>query len=215
MIILVSGIKGGSGKSTICCQLAAAISQQNSVIVIDCDHQATSFDYFSYRANSYPELSPINCIQEYGKIDAVLLESAQNYDYVLCDVSGRDSSQMREALLVANVVITPFKPTSFDLSTIPLMDSIIESSKKINKHLVALAVISIAPTNTSVDIEQSKEVLVNYTNFILCKTVIYNRKCYTDIGKGIIEQTVNESSLNKGKQEIINLTNEVLSYGSK
>ena len=52
MIIVVGGIKGGAGKSTIAVNLAARRASEHNVLIVDGDEQETTTDRKSTRLNS-------------------------------------------------------------------------------------------------------------------------------------------------------------------
>jgi len=217
-IILIAGIKGGSGKSTITVNLATALAANSRVLVVDADKQASSFEWCLEREKTAE--NKISAIQCFGVIDAVITKHAKNYDYIIIDCSGRDSTELRTALTIADNVLIPLKPSTFDFSTFPAMAELIKNAKQINQKLTAHVVLSIVPTNAGhKEITGSREAIKNYSDDIeVARTIIFDRKWYKDSssdGVGVVEMTVNNPSLYNAKQEISQLIDEVIYGNSK
>ena len=82
MIVVVGGIKGGSGKSTIAVNLAVARASRHTVLLVDGDDQASTSDWYAERKSAYPDLSPnLDFMQVAGKSARDrLLAIADRYD---------------------------------------------------------------------------------------------------------------------------------------
>ena len=135
MIIVTGGIKGGSGKTTIATHLAVMRAQNNSdTLLIDADDQETSFD-FSVLRNSLEEenIPQYTCVKLSGKaVRSEILKMKSKYSDIIIDAGGRDTVNQRAALSVADKLIVPFVPRSFDLWTLDNVSSIVEEIKQIN-----------------------------------------------------------------------------------
>jgi chromosome partitioning protein len=105
--------KGGSGKSTLCINLAVAAQQTGaSICILEMDRQATVSDWAESRGETGPEVAQIEAAQ----IDEVMkkLKSA-SYDYVFIDTPGVDSAGALAALRAADLALIPCRPTPADL----------------------------------------------------------------------------------------------------
>ena len=103
IIVVIGGIKGGAGKSTIAANLAARRAVSHEVLLVDGDDQETTTLWASTRSENFPEGSQrLTCIQLRGKAarDEVL-KLASRYDDAIIDVGGRDTTTQRAALTVA------------------------------------------------------------------------------------------------------------------
>ena len=68
MIIVVGGIKGGAGKSTIAANLAVRRATEHNVLLVDGDDQETTALWASTRSANFPEKSHnLTCIQIRGR----------------------------------------------------------------------------------------------------------------------------------------------------
>ncbi len=131
MIIVGGGIKGGSGKTTFTTNLAvirAAHGQE--VVLIDADEQETSNDFTQLRAEHLDGKPGYLCNKQSGMgVRTAALQLAQKYDDIIIDTGGRDTASQRAALSVADVLIVPFVPRSFDVWTLERVTNLIAEIK--------------------------------------------------------------------------------------
>ena len=105
--------KGGSGKSTLCINLAIAAQEAGrSVCILEMDRQASVSDWSESRTADGPEVAQI----ETSQVDDVIkkLKHAA-YDYVLIDTPGVDSAGTLAAIRAADLCLIPCRPTPADL----------------------------------------------------------------------------------------------------
>lgn len=208
MIILFAGQKGGSSKSTLASNTAAWLAAQGrDVVLVDADRQGTSSRWAEYREED-TSLPVVHCVQKYERITKSLKDLDTRYEYVVCDVAGRDSAEMRSAFLAANVAVIPFRPSQTDLDTLPHVAEIVAAASDLNPNLTCWAVLSLAPTNPVInEAKQAAEFLKEYPEFVLADAVICDRKVYRDAmseGRG-----VSEMDNCKAKQEFSHLMSEI------
>ena len=121
--------KGGSGKSTLCINLAVAARQAGkAVCILEMDRQATISDWAELRKSEPPEVALIDATQ----IAAVLTRLAEcDYDYVFIDTPGVDSSGTLAAMRAADLCIVPSRPTPADLRAVrPTLAAIYRLEKR-------------------------------------------------------------------------------------
>ncbi len=200
--------KGGPGKSTGATNMAVRLQQLGySVILVDADAQRNSSDWAEYREEN-ANLKSIPCVQKLGNVRDTLLELNNHYDFVIVDAAGRDSRELRTALFASHVLVMPFRPSQFDLNTIPKMHEIIEDAKDRNPNLVCMAYLSQAPTHTLNTESSDTKIILKKCDFYLMRTVICERKIYRSSvsdGMGVVE-----SSNHKAKHEVQSFTHEIL-----
>ncbi len=63
------------------------------------------------------------------------LRLSEKYQTIIIDSGGRDTVSQRAALTVADVVLVPFVPRSFDVWTLEKVSNLIEEIKTINPNL--------------------------------------------------------------------------------
>jgi chromosome partitioning protein len=211
---LLGQTKGGVGKSTLAVNISVVLAQGGGdVLIVDADRQASASGWWADRKMNYPEAPKISCVQAFGEIDCTLEDLDKRYGYVIVDVAGRESEELRSALCVCNMVLIPVKPGQFDLSALHSLVKVVQQSRRINPSLSAYGVLSIAPTNAKgKEIAQAREAINGYPEIVQSKTVICDRKIYRDsitVGLGVTEVKDNSLSVKNAQQEIINLVGEI------
>lgn len=192
MILLCGAEKGGVGKSTIASNLAVYLANEGvDVVLVDTDTQATCTRFVERRneAGLHPE---IHCIQRTGNVAAALKDLARRYQVVIADAGGRDAMELRTAVSVADLMLTPIRASQADLETLPTVNEIVGLAKAIhNPGLKAFAVLSMAPSNPVIrEVEDARELLADFDQIELAGTVIRDRKIYRDAllaGRGVVE----------------------------
>lgn len=154
MIVLSGGTKGGVGKSTVATNLAIMRSRLGGdVLLIDADDQETATDFTTMRNQKLGDAG-YTCTQLNGSavhIDGKRL--AEKYDDVIIDAGGRDTASQRAALVIADVVLIPFVPRSFDVWTIEPVAQMIAEARAFNPDLKAYAFINRADATGTENIE--------------------------------------------------------------
>ena len=146
MIILLGSQKGGCGKSTIAINMASYLANQGrDVMLVDADPQQSSANWVKDRDET--ELTSVHCTQRYGDIKKTLKDLNERYEYVIVDVAGHDSKELRTALLVADKLVVPFRPSQFDLDTLPHLSEVIEQAMDFKKKKKTYGLLTLAPTN--------------------------------------------------------------------
>lgn len=144
MIIVVGGIKGGSGKSTVATNLAVMCATEGQdVLLIDSDDQETASDFTILRNESQQDKPAYTCIKLTGAaVRTETLRLSKKYETIIIDTGGRDTTSQRAALSVANVLLVPFVPRSFDVWTLEKVGALVAEIKTINPELVAYTFIN-------------------------------------------------------------------------
>ncbi len=159
MIVVIGGIKGGSGKTTLATNFTVLRSQAGKkVLLIDADEQRSSSDWVEQRVGLNHE-TPWTTIQLSGKsIYAEIAKLAKDYDDIIIDTGGRDNSSQRSALTIAHIFLIPFRPKSFDVWTMGGVNKLISEVSAINPKLKCLSVINQADSAGS-DNKEAHELL--------------------------------------------------------
>ncbi len=179
MIVVTGGIKGGSGKTTIATHLAIMRAHDNKdVLLVDADDQETSFDFSSLRSSSEDDLRSYTCIKLSGKaVRSEILKLKNKYDDIIVDAGGRDTVNQRAALSVADILIVPFVPRSFDLWTLDTVAAIVEEIRQINPNLKSYAFLNRADSR-GYDNSEAKELISEKENIKMYDVIICNRKAF-------------------------------------
>jgi chromosome partitioning protein len=179
MILVIGGIKGGSGKTTIATHLAVMRAQSGGdVLLIDADDQETSFDFSTLRSSLENKLPEYTYIKLSGKaLRSEILKMKGKYDDIIVDAGGRDTMNQRAALTTADKLIVPFVPRSFDLWTLDNVSSIVQEIKQINPSLEAYAFLNRADSK-GYDNEEAQDMIKENENLMTLPVMICNRKAF-------------------------------------
>ena len=210
MIIVIGGIKGGSGKTTIATNLAVMRSRTNKVLLVDADEQKSAWDWSQQRDSLVEDSlrSSFSTVCMSGKsIYSNLQRLREDYEDIIVDTGGRDTTSQRSALCVADKLSLPFKPSSIDIWTLVPIKGIL--SECVNANLKVYAVIAQAdPVGT--DNQDAMEILKEFEGMQTLGCTIGNRKAFRNAaaeGLGVCEVPTDK----KARQEMQNLYDLVYS----
>jgi chromosome partitioning protein len=178
MIIVVGGIKGGSGKTTIATNLAVLRTMGRKILLVDADEQKSAWDWSQQRDTCEPDLlkGTFSTVCMSGKaIYSNLQRLQEDFDDIIVDTGGRDTTSQRSALSVADKLILPFKPSSIDIWTLVPIKGIL--SECLNSKLKICAVITQADPSGK-DNQEAKEILKEFTEIETFDCTIGNRKAF-------------------------------------
>lgn len=190
MIIVIGGIKGGSGKSTLATNITVIRSGLGKrVLLVDADEQLSASDWSAQR-DFLGISSSWTTIQLCGSaLRSQVLKLADNYDDIIIDTGGRDTTSQRSALTIADKFLAPFQPRSLDVWTLSSVSAMIEEVRAGNPRLEAFAVINRAdPKGT--DNEGTSSILKECTGLTLLPLLIGQRKAFANAaakGLGVTE----------------------------
>ena len=126
-IIVVGGIKGGSGKTTIATNVAVvrSVEGKRKVLLVDADEQRSASDWAEHR-ESMGIATPWTTVSLLGAaVRTQVLKLSKDYDDVVIDTGGRDTTSQRSALTIADIFLAPFQPRSLDVWTIGEVSSLL------------------------------------------------------------------------------------------
>ncbi|NLT99799.1 AAA family ATPase [Pseudomonas lundensis] len=130
-IILIGNTKGGIGKSTNAVQVAVGRAiQGKDVLLVNADRQSSSSKAIARRDEA--GLTPSVTLVAYPdgeQLRTQVLRQAGKYDDIIIDAGGRDSSALRHAMMIADVMLVPIAPGNFELDAledelVPLINEI-------------------------------------------------------------------------------------------
>jgi chromosome partitioning protein len=191
MILVAGGIKGGSGKTTVATNLTIIRAAHNrDVLLIDADDQETATDFTLLRNEKLSESAGYTSIKLTG--DAVRTQTrqlAKKYDDIIIDTGGRDTSSQRAALTVADILLVPFVPRSFDVWTLEKVAALVAEMRATNPKLIALTFINRADPR-GMDNNEAAHILRESKGLTFIDTPLGNRKAFANAaaqGLAIVE----------------------------
>lgn len=192
MILLIGGEKGGTGKTTLATNLAALrVLAGRDVLLVDTDIQGSASYWAAIRDET--GIRPrVASIQKFGKgLVGELRDLSGRYQDIIIDAGGRDSVELRSALVVADQVVTPLQASQFDVWTLERMAELITQARSLNEGLAAQVVINRASSNPVVgETRDAQAYLTDFPDLTLMRTVVRDRISYRRAageGCGVVE----------------------------
>ena len=185
MIISIANTKGGVGKTTLAVQIAVNRPLEGlDVWLIDGDRQGTAAAAIAARAEAN-QVPGIACAQypDGPQLRAQVQQQAYKWDDIVIDVGGRDSTALRASLILADVLIVPFAPRSYDVWALDDMAALVDEAHSVRDGLKAYAVLNMAdPGERSTDNAEAAEAVAEVPQFTYLPTAIRRRKAFSNAG---------------------------------
>ena len=198
MIVSVLNTKGGVGKTTLAVNFAVARALTGrSVWLVDGDRQATALQAISQRieAGRMPALA-VSHYPEGPMLRAQVQQQGKHYDDVVIDAGGRDSTALRAALMLSDVVVVPFQPRSFDVWGVGDMAEIAAEAISMRDGLRIVAVLNGADPGGK-DNAEAAAAVAEMSPIVYLDTPIGRRKGIAEAAGGglsVLEMMGNQKS---------------------
>src|SRR5476651_1641091 len=200
MIITVGNTKGGVGKTTLAVNIAVARALAGrDVWLIDADRQGTAQMAIGIRADA-----PL--------LRSQVQQQAAKFDDIIIDAGGRDSTALRAALILSDVLLVPFAPRSYDVWALTDIGALVDEVRSMHEGLRAYAVLNCAdPGATSSDNAEAAAAVADVPQFEYLPTPIRRRKSFANAaGAGLSVLELNPKD--KKASEELNALLSVLFY---
>jgi chromosome partitioning protein len=213
MILLIGGEKGGTGKTTIAVNLAAYfVKNKKNTLIVDTDKQQSATAWCKLRAQV--KVPPVEVIQQTGNITHALVSLKRHYDIIIVDAGGRDSVELRSALMAADLFYSPVRASQYDLLSLERMHNVVKEARKINTKLKSYVFVNCASTHPKVsDTREALDHLSFFVEFFLSEIIsersAFKKTAFTGLGvhelprKDKDEKAINE--LTKLGEAILNV----------
>lgn len=156
-IITIANQKGGSGKSTVCVNLAIKLLEfKHKVLVMDTDPQKSIESFTNIREseeNANKKLKHFALSNRTGNIAESLKQFIKLYDFIIIDTGGIDSQESRKAMLYADSIILPTTASQFDVDVLYTMFETLSEIKDINEEVQICILMNKISTNVFLDKE--------------------------------------------------------------
>jgi len=205
-IIGVVQLKGGAGRSTISINLAAELSRQHQVTIIDCDlPQGTTSSWYALRLDTDKtgDLALASARDHKELIQQIKQYTDQ--DYIVIDAPPRIAEVTRTILILADLLIIPVASTAIDFWATHDLLEIIEDAAKQSQNLIYKILWNRCRRGTRSTNELQR--LVKDEGYPSLESTLGLRVAYPDsIAEGLI---ATECSDKKAVAELQELTKEV------
>ena len=212
MILTVGNTKGGVGKTTLALLIAIERARSGrNVWLIDGDRQGTAQTAISIRAESGAEPGIACATYPDGPtLRAQVRQQADGFDDVIIDAGGRDSTALRAALVLSDVLLVPFAPRSYDVWALDDIAGLVDEARSVRDGLRALAVMNLAdPGNASSDNTDAAAAVADVEQFEYLPTMIRRRKAFANAaGAGLSVAEIKPTD-KKAVTELNNLVTEL------
>lgn len=183
MIITVGNTKGGVGKTTLAVNLAIARALSGrDVWLIDGDRQGTAQTAISirYEAGQQPGIACAT-YPDGPTLRSQVLQQASKFDDIIIDAGGRDSTALRAALVLSDVLLVPFQPRSYDVWALNDIAALVDEARSVRDGLRAVAVLNCADAGeTSTDNIDAAAAVADVPQFEYLATPIRRRKAFAN-----------------------------------
>jgi chromosome partitioning protein len=189
MIFTVGNLKGGVGKTTLAVNLVITLSnRQRDVLLIDAEGAAMAFTDLRTNAKGQPGYTAVAL--HGASIRTQVRQLAPKYSDIVIDIGGEDATgSLRAALTVADTVLIPLKPRSFDLWRTEQTAELVVEAREINETLRAVAVLNEADPQGK-DNEATIEALREVPGIEIAPVMIGRRKAFPNaaaLGLSVLE----------------------------
>jgi chromosome partitioning protein len=130
-----------------------------------------------------------------------VLQTASKFDDVIIDAGGRDSTALRSALGITDVLVIPFAPRSLDVWALADIDSVIKEVSAVAGEFRVIAMLNNADPNSS-DNDDAAAAVADFPVMKFVPTPIRRRKAIANAagqGMSILEYTPKDA---KGIEEM-------------
>lgn len=206
MIISVSSLKGGTGKSTISQNLAVCFAHMGyKTIIVDTDTNGSSQRWSGLRPEDYPEVPAVS-ISDPRALRKNINQIQKDYEMVIVDGTPALSELASTIILISDLLLIPIKPGVLDLWATEKFIEKYEQALVLKQNINARFLLNQVDSRTKIS-HEVYDVLKDF-GIEAMKTQINNRIAYSEAiisGLGVYEF----KDL-KAKDETINLANETI-----
>ena len=199
-IVTFANVKGGSGKSTLCVNIAAMLVKLNrSVCVIDTDPQQSTYDWIINTKD--PLLSQVNC-RDVSNLEAL---SEIDDEFILIDTQGNLNKELADFLKISSLVLVPCRVSRDDIVGQGWVQMFLQKSQSEKKTTPIMAILN--GVNKRSQILSHIKQQLNEDGTKVAQTTVSQRVCFS-------ETNVNKMSVirynNAAEGEISDLTSEII-----
>jgi len=208
-VIVVANQKGGVGKSTLSCNLAACAARDGKkVMIVDADPQGSTMMWRSIR-----EADNVSSVAITTPTIAKDIKNFESFDLVFVDAGGRDNKLLRAAVMAGSygIVLIPALASAVDIWATEDTFTILSEARALGVDIPAYVVFNQLKPNASL-VGQAKEALAELTqdnDVVLLDSRVGDREDFKKAfltGQGVIEFAPRA----KAATEIENLYRELL-----
>ena len=205
MLLAIGNIKGGVGKSTLAVNLAIVRAQAGKdVLLVDGDEQRTALTFTELRTERLGQPGYTAVSLQGPALRTQVRQMAEKYDDIVIDVGGRDTGSLRAALTVAETLLIPVQPRSFDIWPVDQIAELVAEAREVNEHLQAFIVLNAADAQGR-DNEDAAEALREIKGLALLPITVGRRKAFPNAAASGCAVTEHHPKDSKAIEELLSL----------
>lgn len=206
MNIALCNQKGGAGKTTLAVHLAHTIVlAKKRVLLVDADPQGSAGLWAAARDEADPPPFPVIGLAR-DTLHRDLPEIANGYDHVVIDTPPRVSSITRSAILIADLVLIPVKPSSYDVWAAAETVKLVEEAQQFKDTIKAAFLINQKITRSAIG-EEIGSALEDYKLPVL-ESSIAQRTLFAESSAGY--SVLELSAKSKASQDVKQLSKAII-----
>jgi chromosome partitioning protein len=192
MILAIGNTKGGVGKTTLAVNLAILrMLAGRDVLLVDGDEQGTAASFTDLRTEQLGSPGYTAVSLQGAAVRTQVRQMVGKYDDILIDVGGRDTGSLRAALTVADRLLVPVQPRTFDIWALDQMAELVAEAKALNERLEAFSVLNAADSQGR-DNDEAADALRQVLGIGYLSNPVIRRKAFPNAaagGRSVLEQS--------------------------
>lgn len=138
-IIALVGNKGGAGKTTLCVNLATALSDRAPTVLLDADPQRSSLQWRSLAERE----SAVTVIDAVDDVAAAVADARAGYTHVVIDCPPSvHAVQTAQVLASCDLALIPVQPSPLDIWATVHIEAKVDEARQVNPRLRAMLLIN-------------------------------------------------------------------------
>ena len=211
MIVSVTSLKGGVGKSTISQNIAVCFAHMGyRTAIIDADTNDSSERWSGLREDEYPTVTVVS-IKDARALQKNIKSLQEDYEMIVIDGTPSMDKLVSTIMLLGDIVLIPIRPSGMDIWATEKFLEKYEDAKVLKEDIPAYFVLN-QFNDRNLFSKESKDVLEDLEIGMMTST-LKSRQAYVESvvqGMGVYEYKDA-----KAKEEIITLANEIISVLQK
>jgi chromosome partitioning protein len=218
--LLIGGVKGGTGKSTLAVNLGIERARQgNKVILVDADPDQESLSDYIANREEHNVLPSVPVVQVKGTTTAKSIKAlARDYDDVIVDCGGFDSVELRQAALISHAWVIPLNPSQMQIWTMPKLKSVLDEANAMRGDATLagwLLGMRISPNPYSTAKDDLQAVAEAFPGFVTLRTIVHQRTAFEKaerLGLAVTELDKPNTSERRARDSMQQVYEEIFNF---